>query len=149
MLCQLLLLDKAVADRAAQLLSVVNLRILTTPVTHDLKLWQCLHVLVVMSSLSTRPHLMKRFGYAFHPEAMAHLFNILLRRLRGRGGDAWKALFRPEFSILWEPFSTKNKPEKYGMTTIDAQWEYFSRKQKYEVESPMVDDTKTEATIAK
>lgn len=152
LLCQLLFLNKdlAVADRAAQLLSVVNNRILATPVTNDLKLWQYLNVLlVVMRSLNTRPNLIKRFGFAFHPELIAPLLNVLLRRLEDRGGDAWEALFQPEFPILWVPLNTRNKPGKYGMTTTDAQREYFLHKWKHEVESSMVDDTETEATGAK
>lgn len=151
-LCQLLFIHKdlAITDRAARLLSAVNLRILIRPVTHDLKLWQYLHVLlVVMRSLNTRTDLMERFGYAFHPELMAPLLNILLRRLMNRGGEAWKALFRPEFPVLWVPLNPKSKPEKYGMTTADAQREYFARKRKYEAGNSIADDTKTEALSTK
>ncbi|KAK1973697.1 hypothetical protein LZ30DRAFT_464665 [Colletotrichum cereale] len=142
-LCQLLLLDKdfAVVDRAAQLLSVVNLRILARPVTHDLKLWEYLHVLLVfMRSLNTRPDLKERFGYAFHPELMAPLLNLLLRRIKDRGGDAWKALFRPEFPMLWVPLNTKAKPEKYNMNTMDAQRVYFARKREQEAEGTKTDN---------
>lgn len=151
-LCQLLFLDKnlAIADRAAQLLSAVNLHILIRPATQNLKLWQYLHVLlVVMRSLNTRADLIERFGYAFHPELMTPLLNILLRRLKNRGGDAWEALFRQEFPISWVPLNPKNKPDKYGMTTADAQREYFARKQKYEVETSIANDTKTEAPSTK
>ena len=129
------------ADRAAQLLSVVNLRILARPVTLDLKLWEYLHVLLVfMRSLHTRPDLKKRYGYAFHPQLMAPLLNLLLHRLKDRGGDAWEALFRPEFPMIWVPLNTKDKPGKYGMSTMDAQREYFMRKREQEAEGTKADN---------
>ena len=148
MLCQLLVLneDLTVADKAAQLLSVVNLRILAKPVTHDVKLWEYLHVLLVfVRSRTTRPDQMKRFGYAFHLELMVPLLNLLLRRLKDRGGDAWEALFRPEFPTLWVSLNAKDKPEKYDKTTNGAQREYLVRKQEQEAKSAIVDETPTEA----
>ncbi|KAL6410148.1 hypothetical protein AUP68_06560 [Ilyonectria robusta] len=151
-LCQLLLLDdnSAVVDRAIQLLSAVNIRLLTRPVTQDLKLWEYLHVLLVfMRCLNSRLDLKKRCGYAFHVELMAPLLNLLVRRLKDRGGEAWEMLFRQEFPMQSVPLNTRNKPGKYGMTGMDAQREYLARKREQQPKSAMVDDTTTKATGSK
>lgn len=114
-----------VVDKAAQLVSAVVTRILTRPVTHDVKLWEFIHVLLVfMRALKTRPRLKERFGYAFHPELMAPLLNKLLRQFEIQGGSDWKVLFRPEFPTMYTYLNKKDKPKgKYSTRASEAQWE--------------------------
>ncbi|KAH6973863.1 hypothetical protein BKA56DRAFT_676504 [Ilyonectria sp. MPI-CAGE-AT-0026] len=151
-LCQLLLLvdNSAVVDRATQLLSAVNIRFLTRPVTQDLKLWEYLHVLLVfMRCLNSRPELKERCGYAFHVELMAPLLDLLVRRLEDRGGEAWEMLFRNEFPMQSVPLNARHKPGKYGVTGIEAQREYLARKREQQPKSAMADDTTAKATGSK
>ncbi len=112
----------AVADRGAQLLSVVVTRILSRPVMDDVRLYEFLHVLLVfMLGLRTRPALKARFGYAFHPELMVPILNVILRRLEERGGPDWGALFRPEFPAKYVPLNEEEKPGVYGVSARDAE----------------------------
>lgn len=111
----------AVADQAAQLLSVVVVRILSKPVTRDVKLWEFVHVLLVfMRALKSRPQMKERFSYAFHPELMAPLLNVLLRQLQIQGGDDWKKLFQPEFPAMYSLLNKEEKSGVYGSRSCNA-----------------------------
>lgn len=137
-------------DRAIQLLSAVNIRFLTRPVTHDLKLWEYLHVLLVfMRGLNSRPELMERCGHAFHVELMAPLLDLLVRRLEDRGGEDWEMLFCNELPMPLVPLNARNKAGKYDVTGIEAQREYFARKREQQPKSAMADDTTTKAKRSK
>ncbi|KAI0398711.1 hypothetical protein F4802DRAFT_592347 [Xylaria palmicola] len=132
-LCQLLLLNDGLADRAAQLLSAVNRHILARPAAYNVKLWEYLHVLLVfMYALNTQPHLKNRFRHAFHTALIAPFLNLLLGQLKDRGGNEWEALFRPEFPIVWMPLNAQDKSREYNTTTMDTQREYIMCRHKEE-----------------
>ncbi|KAI0399026.1 hypothetical protein F4802DRAFT_591209 [Xylaria palmicola] len=156
-LCQLLLLDKT--NKAARLVWVINLRILANPATYVLRLWEYIHILVVfLRSFNTQPGVKEDISDAFHLDLMVPLLNLLLRRIRSRGGYAWEALFRPEFPTCKAYLNSEHKLGKYGISTTDAQKNYLHCKKEQEAEGAKPDNvlaistediTKTQGTTFK
>ncbi|KAH6658628.1 hypothetical protein BKA67DRAFT_533758 [Truncatella angustata] len=123
--------DFTVVDRAASLLGVVVTSVLTQPDTQDLKFWEFVHVLLIfMRALQARPKLKARCGYAFHPELLAPLLNVLLRHFEKKGGSDWKSIFQPEFPVMFSTLNKQDQPGDYGRSNRYADWEVYVLEQR-------------------
>ncbi|KUI64505.1 hypothetical protein VM1G_00671 [Cytospora mali] len=118
--------------------------------TRDLGVWGFIYVILVfMRSLKTRPNLLKWFGYAFHAEIIAYFLNMLLREDETRGGRALARRFESELPTLCSPLNQKEKPGKYGSSTIDDIKRYhFAQEEHQMAEGSGSMATKEEATTS-
>ncbi|KAH8755304.1 hypothetical protein F5883DRAFT_383289, partial [Diaporthe sp. PMI_573] len=94
--------------------------------TRDLRVWGFIYVILVfMRSLKTRPDLVKWVGYAFHAEILAPFLSMLLREDETRGRCALERASQSELLKLCTPLNQKEKPGKYGLSTMDNIRKYY------------------------
>ncbi|KAK8118298.1 uncharacterized protein PG998_002924 [Apiospora kogelbergensis] len=104
-------------NEAHELVSTTINKLLQRANTGDIRLWEFIHMLLVsMSSLTTQSIERGLISETFHPELLAPILTMILRK-GGPGGKAvsWESVSQPKYPARYTPLNREKRPGEYGI----------------------------------